>query len=126
MKTMKAEKLKKEKVERKKASEKAEDKEFVMLQKSYKHAYTTMLYKGAEIVEMRRQLDEGPITMQWYGQPMPKRILALEHDLNLIAYSDLVAEVKYKEQALKNYGLSEEKIENVRNTADYVKEVPRK
>jgi hypothetical protein len=80
-------------------------------QSEYRKVWMTRLYVQTEIEEMARQLTgTAQITMQWYGQPFPKKLLGIEHDLKFIQYGEIVAQENYLKQALKRDGLTEEEL----------------
>lgn len=97
-------------------------------QQEYRKVWMTRLFVQTEIEEMARQLKEEmeldklkkqnmlpdgkntAITMQWYGQPFPKKLLGIEHDLKFIQYGEIVSQENYLKQALKKDGLTDEEL----------------
>ena len=106
------------------ADEGLKQKEFVEKQKNYKSTFLARLYKGAELKEIRDQLESGKITMQWYGQKYPKHILAIEHDMIQDVYKDLISQEQYLKQALIVDGLTTEQITELEKNGNLLKEIP--
>lgn len=80
-------------------------------QNEYRKVWMTRLYVQTEIEEMARQLTgTAQITMQWYGQPFPKKLLGIEHDLKFFQYGEIVSQENYLRQALKKDGLTDEEL----------------
>lgn len=130
MKTVKPRKI----AQMKKASDlkkEQEAKELVRLQREYKKAVLSRLYRGAELIEMRKHLqakmnsEEYVIPMKWYGMNYPLHILSMEHDITQQTYAELLVEENYKKQALLNKGFTEEQIKKVEMTGEFFKEVPK-
>lgn len=90
------------------ANEDSALKEFLKKQKSYKELFLARLYKGAEMKEMREQLQSGDIKMQWYGMTFPKSLLAIEHDIVQNTYYDLLMKEENLKQSLKQDGLTKQ------------------
>lgn len=88
--------------------------ERIKRQQEYRKVWLTRLYVQTEIEEMTRQLSgSAQITMQWYGQPFPKKLLGIEHDLKFTQYMEIVSQENYMKQALKNDGLTDEELQQV-------------
>jgi hypothetical protein len=96
--------------------------EFLRLQRNYKRQLLTRLYKGAELKEIRKQLTEGPITMQWYGQTFPKDLLAMEHELTQQAYFEMLTEEERMKKALVNADYTEADFEALMKQNHYKKD----
>ena len=104
--------MKKKKEEQvKTASEDYAFREFIKMQKEYKELFLARLYKGAEIKEVRKQLDSGIISMQWYGMSFPEEILVIEHDILQNNYYDLLTRENQLRDALVSKGLCKEDFE---------------
>lgn len=88
-------------------------KEFLKRQNNYKEVFLSRLYKGAELTEIRKQLESGKITMQWYGQPFPKQILAVEHDMVQSTYYDLMTQEHQLKDSLIADGMSEGELKDL-------------
>lgn len=87
-------------------------------QKRYRATFLNRIMLGAELEEIRRQLDaeekkKGSITMMWRGIKCPKDILSIEHDIQQHNYGHKIAEEEYLKQSLKNDGLSDEDIKKI-------------
>jgi len=126
MKTNLSEKKKKERVETKKAAEIAEQREFIQTQREYKKMVLARLYKGAEIIEIRKQLETGDIKMQWYGMPFPKHILTMEHDIIQHQYMELLRNENEMKKRLERDGMKEKQIDELVSKNKYMKEVNKK
>jgi len=87
--------------------------EFIKMQQNYKDTFLARLYKGAEMAEIRKQLESGKITMKWYGQEFPKEILVIEHDIVQNSYYQLLMQEKQLEKQLLKEGLSKEELTNI-------------
>jgi len=85
----------------------------IQMQNDIRASFLNLMKMSLEIKEVEKQLDTGKITIQWNGIPMPKDMLAVQHDILVHNYKLAIAEFKYKEQQLKNMGFSEEKIEAI-------------
>lgn len=106
----------------KSSAETMELRELLDNQREYKRTFLSRLYTQAEINEIRKQLKSEEITMQWYGQPFPKDILACEHDIKLDTYRDLVIQENKLKKALENKGLNKKKLDKLIQEGVYVKE----
>ena len=71
------------------------------------------MYTGAELKEIRDQIEKDKITIQWRGIPMPKTIAVIEHDAVQNRYMELMRKEKYLHESLKRDGLTDKQIEEV-------------
>jgi len=126
MKTAKGKKMLEKKQASKKAAEIQAERDLLKLQQEYKRALLSRLYKGAELIEMRSQLETNNITMQWYGIPFPIPILALEHDITQQLYDQHLMEENYIKQALRSKEFRKEHFDKIAKTGEYLKEAPPK
>jgi len=84
-------------------------------QKTFRKTFFMRLYTEQEIDEIKSQLTSDKITMQWYGQVMPKKLLESELMMKYCIYQDYVAQENYLKQQLITDGLTAQDINDVLN-----------
>ncbi len=82
-------------------------------QKDFQNARIGRLYTGAELKEIRQQIEQKDIKILWRGIPMPLSIAVIEHDAVQNRYVEIVRKEKYLYESLKRDGLSDKQIEEV-------------
>jgi hypothetical protein len=95
---------------------KQKKKEFYETQRAYRIKFKQRLLKQLELEEMRVQEESGEsnIKMQWYGMPMPLKILQASYNLGLESYVTLINEEReMKDMLVNKYKLTEEQLEGV-------------
>jgi len=99
--------------------------EYLNLQKEYRDNVLARLFTGAQLKEIRKQLDEKNITIQWRGIPCPEDILVMEHDILQTQYFDLQANENNVHAKLKLHGVTTKQLEALVKTGKLLKTLPK-
>lgn len=84
-------------------------------QKKYASINLALGSKAAQLKEFNKQIEDKqkyglPIKIKWHGMEYPLDVLIADFNISLFQYKELLSELKYLEQALKNDGLTDEQI----------------
>lgn len=105
------------------------ERDLIKRQQGYRKSVLARLYRGAELIEMRKQIEDNmnkgtPILMQWYGMPYPLQLLVIEHDITQNVFGELLTEEnKLKEELMIVDKLTPQEVKELLEQRKFIKEV---